>query len=390
MRKKLVNFHLWLGFTVGLLWALQGFSGALLVFHRDVYRLSLPTPSSGPMASLDLVQQRAAAAAGSTHIQRIGIFDAGGGFLVADYEDGSGVARTKIIDASMANVIADRETEPSVPTSGSIWPWIYRFHDSLAGGEERDDVIGLSGLILLPTLMAGLWIAWPRRNTWKTAFDFRRWKSLNQLLYGSHRAIGLLVGFLLLITVPCGIYMIFGGKLRPHIARAVAHELPYRSAPVAALPPRLISSQAAYEAARRHFPRAAFVSVVMPTAKAPVYTVRLRQSAEPRTWAGLTTVIVDPVSGRALDVYDAVRTSWSNRLTDAAFPIHSGEIAGTPGRLAVMLAGMTLPILYVTGMWAWWRRYSRRSKAGKPTTKESIRAPARPSRRVKRSPLGGI
>ncbi|CAA9536468.1 MAG: hypothetical protein AVDCRST_MAG91-3426, partial [uncultured Sphingomonadaceae bacterium] len=35
-RRVLVQLHLWLGLVVGGVWALQGLTGAMLVFHREV------------------------------------------------------------------------------------------------------------------------------------------------------------------------------------------------------------------------------------------------------------------------------------------------------------------------------------------------------------------
>ena len=364
MRKKLVNLHLWLGLTVGLFWALQGLGGALLVFHREIGRLGGPVVSTGPMASLDLIAERAGAAAGAP-IERIGVFDSRGDLLLADYHDEAGTLRSKLIDAAQAEVVGEREAEPSRPTGNSFWPWLYRFHDSLAGGEESAAIIGVSGFILITSLVAGLWIAWPKRAAWRVMFDVRRWRSTDQRLYGWHRAIGLIVGFALLITVPCGIYLVFAADVRPQIARLVPHSLPYSAVPVSILPDELITPQRAYQIAHAPFPEAAFVSVAMPSAKKPVYTLRLRQAAEPRAWAGTTSVVVDAASGETLHVYDAVRAPLSNRVADAAFPIHSGEISGLPGRVLIMLAGLSLPTLYVTGIWAWFRRYKRQKKKRK-------------------------
>ena len=46
----------------------------------------------------------------------------------------------------------------------------------------------------------------------------------------------------------------------------------------------------------------------------------------------------------------------TNMAADAAFSLHSAEIAGPASRLLLMLAGLSLPALYVTGIWAWWRK----------------------------------
>ena len=96
---------------------------------------------------------------------------------------------------------------------------------------------------------------------------------------------------------------------------------------------------------------------------APVYAVRLRQADEVRVWSGVTTVSLDPASGRILDVYDPLAAPLSNRLADAAFSVHSAEIGGIAGRVGLMLVGLTLPALYVTGILAWWKKRRRSARA---------------------------
>lgn len=152
--------------------------------------------------------------------------------------------------------------------------------------------------------------------------------------------------------------MIFATDLRPKLASIVAHEMPFKPAPLDQLGPE-IEPQQALARARTLFPGAAFVRLTLPTPASPVYAVRLRQPDETRVWSGVTMVTIDAASGRTLHTYDAVRAPLSNRLADAAFSIHSGEIAGLFGRILLMLAGLSLPALYVTGIWAWWRKRSR-------------------------------
>lgn len=371
MRRKWVTFHVWLGLTLGLLWALQGLGGALLVFHRDLQRIAGPAGLTGPMISLDHIAARAGRDAAAP-IERIGITDERGDLLVAEYRDGRGLPRAKLIDAARGDVVGDRELEPVSPLGSNFWGWLYRFHESLGGGDSRAPVVGLSGVTLLSALVAGLWVGWPRRKAWRAAFSAGRWRSRDQQLYGWHRAMGLVAGMALIATVPCGVYLIFAADLRPLIARVVPHSLPYRAIP-ADLPAKSdrVSPDGAYREALRLFPSAAFVSVTLPTARAPVYVVRLRQPEEWRSWSGTTSVTID-ASGRVLAQYDAIRAPLSNRITDAIFAIHSGEISGPAGRFLVMLLGLALPTFYVTGVWAWLRRKKRRR-----VRKEPAAAPTR-------------
>jgi uncharacterized iron-regulated membrane protein len=361
MRKFALKLHLWLGISIGLLWAVQGLTGALLVFHREADRLVLPATTAGPMASLDLIAARASAAS-RRPIERIGIIDARGDLLSAEYRDLGGRPQALLVDAASAKIVGTRELEPLSPMTGSFSQWVYLLHQSLLRGENRDGPTGLLGLLLIVTVAAGLWIAWPRKGKWRKAFAWRGWRSADHQLFGWHRATGLLAGFILLITVPCGIYMVFAAEIRPGLADVVSHRLPFRGAPAATLPAIPVGPDIALAAARRHFPAAAFVSVAMPKEAAWIYVVRLRQPAEPRLWAGVTSVAVDASSGRTLDIYDPLKAPLSNRVTDIAFAIHNGEAGGPGGRLLILLVGLSLPFLYVLGCWAWWRKSRRRKR----------------------------
>ena len=363
MRKTFVKVHLWLGVSIGLLWALQGLSGSLLVFHREFDRFNGPAVTAGPMASLDLIAQRSSAASDG-RIERIAIIDRAGDLLTADYHDPEGEARSLLVDAATADIVGRRDLEPLSPASGSFSQWLYLLHQSMLRGEESNQLTGLSGFALLAAIIAGLFIAWPRRGAWRATFNWRRWRSVDQRLYGWHRALGLAVGFILLVTVPCGLYLVFAGDFRPALARIVPHRLPYRAAPLETLPADLVGPQAALDVAESHFPGAAFVSIAMPTERSPIYAVRLRQEAEPRLWAGVTNIAVDAASGRTLDVYDPTTAPVSNRIADLAFAIHNGEVGGLAGRSLILLLGLSLPTLYGLGLWAWWRKRRRRKKRG--------------------------
>ena len=352
MRKALIQLHLWLGLVVGLLWALQGLTGAMLVFHREVDRLSTPA-IAGPMVSVDRI-----VAAAPRPVQMIGIADGRGDLLNLNYKDGEHVRQLQV-EAATGRAVATRDYEPPTPFTGSASRWLYLVHESLLLHDRGETLIGISGMLLLTALLTGLWIGWPGRQ-WRAAFQWRRWRTTRIRLYGWHRMAGLLAGSLLLITVPGGIWMVFAADLRPAVARVMPHQLPYKAKAVDRLA-AVIAPQAALDQARTHFPQAAFVRLTFPTPAAPVYAVRLRQADEIRVWSGVTTVTVDARSGRTLDVYDPVKAPLSNRLADAAFSVHSAEIAGLAGRILLMLAGLALPALYVTGIWAWLRKRRRRA-----------------------------
>jgi len=359
-RRVLVQAHLWLGLVLGFVWALQGLTGAALVFHREVDRWSLPDAVAGPMAPIDGLIAQAERHAG-TAIDRIGIADARGDLLSASYTDAAGAHRAVLLDAATGAPVAAREDEPATPLAGSASRWLYTLHEALLMGDRGETFVGASGLFLLTATITGLWLGWPRRRAWKAAFAARRWRTAAQMLFGWHRMVGLVAGAVLLVSVPGGVWMIFQADLRPALAGAVPFRLPFTAPPAPEASVPRITPGAALAAARARFPDARFVRLTLPTAKAFAYTIRLRQPGETRAWSGVTAVAVDPVAGRVLDVYDPLEAPLANRLADAAFSAHNGEIGGLGGRLLVMLAGLSLPALYATGLLAWARK--RRTRA---------------------------
>lgn len=350
MRRAMIAVHLWLGLILGGLWALQGLTGSVLVFHREIERLAGPVVGVGPPASLDRI-----AALGGPGTLRIGIVDGRGDLYYVDHEK-----RRLLIDPTSARLVGEKDMAAPTPFQGDAMRWVYRLHDHLLGDDNGEVIIGLSGLVLLSMAITGLWIGWPRRRQWRAAFSIARWRSPAQRLYGWHRASGIAVALALIFTTTSGAWMVFGKDLLLMLARAGLAEAPYKSKP-GPLPVTMIGPQQALATARVLFPTGSFVRLTLPTPKAPVYAVRLRQPGEWRAFSGTTSVTLHAGTGAVLARYDALRAPIANRIADAAFALHNGEAAGLLGRIGMFLAGLALPTLYVTGILAWWRKRARRA-----------------------------
>lgn len=354
-KRTLVLVHLWLGLTLGLIWAAQGLTGTLLVFHREADKAALGAPPPGALRLDTLVA--AAARTQSAPPESIGFYFADPGrpnVLGVFFAASDGGKRTVLVSTSTGAVLADRHRMPTVP-DGNLARWLYNLHHYLLLGENGGLLIGASGLFLLITALFGMWLGWPRHGQWRAAFAVRNWRTRLQRLFGWHRAGGLLVGLALVLLALTGAAMSFGKQLREIAPQLVAYRLPYRVEPVA-LPKHSIGADKAVAIARQALPQGEFVSVGLPLAKSAVYQVRLRTPGEWRTWSGTSVVTVAPESGRVLDVYDAASAPLANRVLESAFAVHSGEVAGTVGRVLVLLAGLSLPVLYITGVWAWLRK----------------------------------
>lgn len=373
-RRSLVAIHVWLGLTVGALWALQGLTGALLVFHRDLQPLLIDRPAAGAIATLPLddIFTRAAAGAGAA-ISSVEIFTPDSTLFIAYFRTASGRQQSLVIDGRTGALLEYRDPEPTLPGGGSSWKWLLLVHERLLAGPAGLALVGVSGLLLASSLTLGLVLGWPRRRAWRPVFRIASWRNAPQRLFGWHRMIGLSLGAVLMTSATCGTYLAFKAQLRPVLVVMAGLEAPFKPEPSAAPPRAVITAQQALDIARTRFPTARLVRASLPTGEAPVYGFRLLQMGETRYWAGTTTVAVDPATGAIVASFDALEAPLANRITDAFYPIHTGEIAGPLARGLVMVAGLMLPVLYVTGVMAWLRK-RRRQRGGR--TRSTAAVPA--------------
>lgn len=357
-RSKRIAFqvHLWLGLVVGLLWSLQGLTGATLVFHRELDRWAHPEwrGGKGPPLSVDRLIAIAEARTGRP-VSAVGILDSGRDIRTATYADGHGVQRMLLMDAATGATVGERQPQPKAPSNGSTSRFIYMIHEKLISGPIGETIIGISGCLLLSSALLGLWLAWPRRGNWRALLSPRGWRTLPQKLHSWHRVAGLVFGLVFVFVAIGGIYMTFTESIRRALGSVVSLEAPHKSAmQSAAIGPR-IPAQAALDEADRLFPEAAFVRLALPAAGKPFYVLRLRQDGEMRAWSGATSVTVDAQDGKILQVQDGLRGPVAERVLNAQFSIHNGEVGGLPGRLLILAAGLSLPTFYVTGLWLWLR-----------------------------------
>ncbi|UEP31834.1 PepSY domain-containing protein [Burkholderia sp. B21-007] len=66
-----------------------------------------------------------------------------------------------------------------------------------------------------------------------------------------------------------------------------------------------------------------------------------------------TTVWVDAYTGAIVGARDVAAQSTGDTFLAWLHPLHSGEALGLSGRIAVLVSGLALPLLFVTGILRW-------------------------------------
>lgn len=114
-----------------------------------------------------------------------------------------------------------------------------------------------------------------------------------------------------------------------------------------------ITADRAVAIAQNRFPHAEVRWIETPGDRHGVYLIRLYQAGEPGRRFPKTMVWIDQYSGAVLAEHDALKQSAGDELLAWLLSLHNGEALALPGRILVLLSGLILPLLFVTGLLRW-------------------------------------
>jgi uncharacterized iron-regulated membrane protein len=336
--------HRWLGGLIGLVLAVLGLSGALLV-HKDAW-VMLPH-------ARDAQAQDVATLAGA--VER----------LMADPEirPRSIVFATQTFGlnrlsyAKEEGAYADQAGE-LVARWDSKWErpeiWLFDLHHHLFSADAGETAAGIAGLCGLGFVVTGVILWWPLRRS----YEFRLWpERMSRFpILRHHRDLGVVMAPLLVMTLLTGATMVFrpvaGVVLGPGTSAAVETSLAAPKVPKTRLAARP-DWRGMIEAARGRFPDAEVRILSLPRQGGGLIGLRLRQ---PREWLpnGRTMVWFAADTGRIVATRDALALPSRVQAYNAFYPLHAAKVGGLAYRIVVTLSGVTLTLFGTLTVWTFW------------------------------------
>ncbi|ANI79399.1 PepSY-associated TM helix domain-containing protein [Sphingobium sp. EP60837] len=362
--KTLDLLHRWIGGLMGLVLAVLGFSGALLV-HKDAW-VFLPHGS-------DPVVQDSAAVART--VERIMADPDSRPEMISFASPEFGLDRLRFADGSGAYV---SQAGDLVTRWNSQWErpelWLFDLHHHLFAGDAGETIIGVAALLGLFFVISGV-ILWTR--TRKT-FEFRLLpkRPSRSAIVRQHRDLGLVAAPLLLLATLTGAILVFRPVavliLGPGAPAQIDASLKPPQAPVAPLS-KSLDWRAMVETAHARFPDAELRSLALPRKQSGLITLRMRK---PEEWLpnGRTTLWFAADSGRLIAARDASRLPAVVQLYNMVYPLHAAKVGGLAYRLVMTFAGLALTLLGSLTLWSFW--FARRRQ---PIRRPQRAATAQPS-----------
>ncbi len=392
VRDGLVLVHRWLGLFTALFLFVAGLTGAVIAWDHELDawlnpRFFRAAQERAPARSSLSLATQLEADDPRLVVRYLPLFVEPGHTLVAqvapriDHASGRPFALgfDQVALDPATGAIRGRRTwgEPAFRRE-NLLPFLYRLHFSLhlprvAGNELGMLLMGLVAMVWVLDTLVALSISFPSRKSWRKSFAFRVRAGGYRLLFDLHRSGGVWVWPLLSVLAVSAVSMNLGSEvMRPIVSLfSTLTPNPFEGEPDpngAPGEPGIDRSRAieiAQAQARRRGIREPPGSLLY-AGERGMYAVGFFRPGREHGDGGLGNpwLYVDAGDGHLRGATIPGEGSGGDVFMQAQFPLHSGRIAGLPGRIAISLLGMGVALLSVTGIVIWAKK--RRARVRKP------------------------
>lgn len=252
-------------------------------------------------------------------------------------------------------------------------PFLYKLHYSLhipdAWGIELGVwFMGLVAVVWVVDCISALYIAFPNRRSWRKSFAFRLRQGGHKRVFDLHRSGGVWLWALLLVMALTSVSMNLGRELvRPVVALFSDLTPDIFATRVAVAPARFqepgVAREQALDLARKLAEKRAWTApagAIFYSASYRLYGVNFFYPGEDHDTLGLghPWLYFDAQYGEYIGDRLPAEGTWGDIYMRAQLPLHTGRIAGLPGRVLVSLLGLAVAGLSLTGLLIWLRRRS--------------------------------
>lgn len=359
LRRAVFVIHLWIGLSVGLLFAVVSATGSAIVFRRELDGMARPelarvvAPRGTAPLELGAVRDRlradhpeARAGDGSLFV-----FQPWDGAALSTFVAGRSLA----VDPYSGRTLAVLTSFPTLPG------WAKDLHTDLLAGEGGKGLNGWGGLLASLLLLSGLWLWWPAtRRQLRLRLTVRRRVSLRRTSHDLHNVMGFYSLAALFVVTVTGVGLCFNKPVGRFVNAHTPHNARLRPEPVAEGSATL-SIEALMAIARKEVPGSRFVTVTLPTGPRRPFAAMMQ-----RTGAGFFPYVslrLDPHNGRVIGRDDDATDPLGKKIMRQIAVLHFGIWGGLPSKILYVVLGLIPLGLYVTGVMLWWNRLCSQRRA---------------------------
>lgn len=402
MKRLAILAHRYVGLALVVFLVVAGLTGSVLPFYQELDRALNPDlmesapPNPGaalmePFALQERIQQQLPS---GQHYREVYFKLEPGHALDTWVEVADDQWQQMFVNPYNGEIQGTREWGNLLEGKRNLIPFVYSLHYSLALEEVGTFLFGVAALLWTVDCFVGAYLTFPApaRNgngggqdtsgKPRNASWFRRWmpawllrtNKLFSLVFTWHRASGLWLWAFLFVFAWTGVGFNMNGVYEPVMRvmlgmRPSFHDqLPHLEKPY---PEPRLSLRDAHETGRRLMAQAAEERGFEITSESSlqyasdhgVFIYAVGSSLDISSDHPGTEVYFSGADGSLVGFDAPTGTAAGNTISNWLFALHMAAVGGLAYRIFVVLMGLAVTVLSVTGVWIWWRKRTKRATA---------------------------
>jgi uncharacterized iron-regulated membrane protein len=354
-RDWIFQLHRYIGLFVGILTAIIGLTGSILVYAPELERFLVAQKfgevvSQGTTVEIDQVYKTLLTEAAKYPNLKIGA-------LLPPIEAPYYQARLWDTKDHLHQIFINPYTGQAMgmfKPGDNIKDTILDLHYKLLAGDVGIYLAGIVGLLLLILSITGL-VLWPGWRKLIAGFKIKWNAHIKRLHFDLHKVIGSIACVFLALTAFTGFCWNFWDWSEPVIYAATLSPKPktdWTSQSNSGKPPLLLSD--ILNKANAALPGTT-TWINLPEGKTGVFNLtQIKPGDRPDAFS--RTVTLDQYSGKVLAIADEKTASLGDQIINSFWPLHVGTFGGNITRVLYLFVGLAPSALLVTGFVMWWHR----------------------------------
>ncbi|XPF93225.1 PepSY-associated TM helix domain-containing protein [Colwellia sp. RE-S-Sl-9] len=376
-KKVLAWLHGWLGVISGFFVILVAGSGAMLAFVGDLFLVQYgdvlkATPSTPNTPMVNVSTLIASAVKGyEDNFQTVGVLmphsrveevETAMVFVMPTGSQASEGIRMLSVDPWNAQYKGD------FPLSGAFAHELIDFHHSLLLGNPGIIFVCVLSILLIFFALTGLYLWWPKHNNiWRKATTLNFHDGIKKTCFSLHAWFGVWSSLLVIYFCLTGLALAKPDWFSPLLSPP--SYAPPTSAGFAKQCGNNITPSDAEAAGNKYFPNKKLATFFMPNTENGPYMLTYKSNDDENKRDGDGRIYVHASCSDLVHIERAELSKASVRITGMLLSLHGGYTFGKPiGNMLVLLTGLSLIILVVTGMVKFFTRTKSRRRKILPTS----------------------
>jgi uncharacterized iron-regulated membrane protein len=357
MRLRYLAFtlHRYFGLVAGLVIAIVGLTGSLLVFEEEINHFLLQSqygqiiPQQQQVSILSVIDNVKAAYPNSNLIlSYLGLPQKPDTPIQVELQSPNKTILEVIVNPYTGKILGDRKSEYAVMNI------IYNLHYSLLAGDTGIAVAGIAALLLFLLSITGIFL-WPGWRKLITGFKIKWNAHLKRTNFDLHKVAGIITSVFLALTAFTGFCWNFYTYTEPIVYAVTFSPTPQEPQSKIVSGKSSLALADILQRADAALPGAVTTYISFPTSSEAVFTIGKKFPEEKEVWR--SGVYLDRYTGEVLRVRNSRSLSIGDRVMDAFNPLHYGTFGGLPTRIFYIFVGLAPTILFVTSLVMWHYRH---------------------------------